>query len=126
LDRKTKGRLAEIAVLKELIAKGYEPYLPFCDNSKYDMLAIKEKKLIKISIKYTATRGKTKTKETWSVSLKQVSRRANNAVAVTLFNPEDWDMLAVYIGPEDRVVLIPIDETFNATTGIYLPARLTR
>jgi hypothetical protein len=74
----------------------------------------------RVSIKYTSERGDTKSKVTWAVSLRQVSRRANNTVSVTKFNPNDWDIVAVYIGPEDRVVLKAIDSNFTNTTGIYV------
>lgn len=35
MDRKTKGRLAEVKALAHFIEQGYECYLPFSDCSKW-------------------------------------------------------------------------------------------
>lgn len=120
MDRKTKGRLAEAAALKYFVSLGYEVYMPFCDNSKYDMLVVIAGRLNRVSVKFTSVRAKTQSREAWSVKLCQTSRRNNGICHVDKFNPNDWDILAVYVGPRDEVVLIPVDETFKATTEVYV------
>jgi hypothetical protein len=113
MNRKTKGRLAEAAVLKHAIKLGYEPYMPFCDNAKYDMLLLIDSKPYKVTIKFTSVRtpsGK------WHVELRQISRRNDSNVHIDKFNPDAYDILAVYIEPEDRVELIPCN--FNNRSGI--------
>ena len=56
MDRKTKGRLAEVKVFAYLIENGYEVYLPFSNNSKYDAISVKDGIVKRISIKYTSAK----------------------------------------------------------------------
>jgi Holliday junction resolvase len=102
MDRKTKGRLAEAKVLSFLIENGYEVYLPFSNNSKYDVIAYKDGVVKRISIKFTSTR---KPSGTWTVEMRQIFR-GNNKITIHKFDRNEFDIVAVYIGPEDKIVLI--------------------
>lgn len=113
MDRKTKGRLAEIKVLSYFIENGYEVYTPFCDNSKYDLLVYKDRQLQRVSIKFTSAQAES---GKWKVGLRQVSRRGNNTTHVDNFDHDAYDLVAAYIGPEDRVAIVPV--TFTAKTEI--------
>lgn len=118
MDRKTKGRLGELKVLAYLTELGYELYTPFADNSKFDVVAYKDGLLSRVSVKFTSQI--TRNGKNWSVTIKQVSRRNDGAVKVDKFDHDDYDILAVYIGPEDRVVLVPTS-SFTATTALVIP-----
>ncbi|QZE11491.1 PDDEXK endonuclease [Streptomyces phage Jada] len=116
MDRKTKGRLGEVKVLAYFIENGYEVYTPFSDCSKYDMIAIKDGVVNRVSVKYSgaqAPSGK------WIVGLVQTSRRNNGEIKETKFNKDQYDIVAVYIGPEDRVELISASE-IPGKTAIYV------
>jgi len=115
MDRKTKGRLAEAAVIKEMILLGYEVYTPFSDCAKYDLLARQGTEILRVTVKYCSTQTDS---GGYLVELRQVSRRNNSTVQVDKFDPADFDILAVYIGPEDRVVLKKVD--FSNTRGITI------
>jgi hypothetical protein len=113
MDRKTKGRLAEVKVLSHFIEQGYEVYTPFCDNSKFDLLVYKDRQMQTVSIKYTSSKWPS---GSWRVGLRQQSRRNNGEMRTQNFDHEANDLVAAYIGPEDRVVVIPVD--FEAKTEI--------
>jgi hypothetical protein len=67
MDRKTKGRLAEAKDIAYLIENGYEVYLPFSNNSKYDVIAFKDGFVKRISIKFTSVQ---KESGTWVVEMR--------------------------------------------------------
>ena len=102
MDRKTKGRLAESKVVSYLIENGYEAYLPFSNNSKYDILAVKDGIIKRISVKFTSVKNKS---GAWAVELRQISRR-NHRINIDKFDNSEYDFVAVYIGPQNKVVLI--------------------
>ena len=103
MDRKTKGRLAEVKVLA---------YLPFSNNSKYDIIALKEGVIKRISVKYTSVKNRY---GSWMVELRQIYR-GNKVIKINKFNNKEFDLLAVYIGPENKVVLI---DSIKAKTRGY-------
>ena len=102
MDRKTKGRLAEAKVTTYLIESGYEVYLPFSNNSKYDVIAIKDGVLKRISTKFTSTKRQS---GAWTIELRQISRRKNK-INIDKFDNSQYDLIAVYIGPKDKVILV--------------------
>lgn len=102
MDRKTKGRLAEAKVFAYLIENGYEVYLPFSNNSKYDVLAFKDDHIKRISIKFTSVQ---RNSGVWAVEMRQISRR-NHAINIDKFDHTQYDLIAVYIGPKDKVILV--------------------
>lgn len=58
LHAKTKGSAGEMAVAKDLMLKGYGVFYELGDNSKIDLIAEKESRLIKIQVKaYTSVNG---------------------------------------------------------------------
>jgi hypothetical protein len=102
MDRKTKGRLAESKVISYLIENGYEVYLPFSDNSKYDVIAVKEGIVKRISIKFTSVK---KPFGSWVVEMRQIYR-GNGNINIDIFDKNTCDLIAVYLGPIDKVILI--------------------
>lgn len=114
MDRKTKGRLAESKVVSYLLENGYGAYLPFSNNSKYDVIAVKDGKLKRISTKYTSVQ---KHSGSWKVEMRQIYR-GKNIINVDKFDQNTCDLIAVYIGPLDKVVLV---EAAKATSlGLYI------
>ena len=106
MDRKTKGRLAEVKVVAYFIENSYEIYLPFSNNSKYDLIAYKDGSLKRVSVKYTSAK---RISGAWAVEMRQISRR-NKYIHIEKFDKARYDIVAVYIGPEDRVVIIEANQ----------------
>jgi hypothetical protein len=102
MNRKTKGRLAEAKVFAYLIEHEYEVYLPFSNNSKYDAIAIKEGILKRISIKFSSVK---KPSGSWIVEMRQIYR-GNNVINIDKFENSTCDLIAVYLGPIDKVVIV--------------------
>lgn len=102
MDRKTKGRLAESKVVSFLIENEYEVYLPFSNNSKYDVIAIKDGILKRVSIKFTSVK---RLSGAWDIEMRQISR-GNNKINISKFDSSQFDLVAVYIGPKDKVILV--------------------
>ena len=113
MDRKTKGRLAEAKVIAYLIENGYEIYLPFSNNSKYDVLAYKEGVIQRVSIKFTSVK---KESGTWKVEMRQIFR-GNGVININRFDSKEYDLIAVYIGPKDKVILVSADKA--TTLALY-------
>ncbi|HSA83618.1 MAG TPA: group I intron-associated PD-(D/E)XK endonuclease [Patescibacteria group bacterium] len=113
MDRKTKGRLAEAKVIAYLIEHGYEVYLPFSNNSKYDVLAQKDSEIKRISIKYTSTKQNT---ATWKVEMRQIYR-GKDMIKIDKFDKTQFDLIAVYIGPKEKVILV--DASKSTKLALY-------
>lgn len=118
MDRKTKGRLAEVKVISYYIENGYEVYIPFSNNSKYDLLAVNDGDLQRVSVKYTSVQRRS---GSWVVELRQISRR-NHYVNIEKFNNKQFDLVAVYVGPKNKVVLV--DASKVKTRSLYLKKNL--
>ncbi|MFH1389812.1 MAG: group I intron-associated PD-(D/E)XK endonuclease [Candidatus Margulisiibacteriota bacterium] len=51
---KDKGNLAEIKVAAFLIEKGFKVLVPWGENNRYDLVAEKENKFLRIQVKYVS------------------------------------------------------------------------
>jgi len=91
------GALGEAAVLKELIKQEYTVFTQFDGQSPFDMVAYKNNVLYRVSVKST----KSLNNNSWQIELRQ--RGLNRS---SYFDPDASDILAIYIEPEDRVILL--------------------
>jgi hypothetical protein len=82
MDRKTKGRLGEAKAIAYLIELGYEIYLPFSNNSRYDVIAVKDGEVKRISIKFTSMK---KPSGSWVVEMRQIYR-GNGIINIDKFD----------------------------------------
>jgi hypothetical protein len=118
MDRKTKGRLAEAKVISYLIEEGYEVYLPFSNNSKYDVLVVKDGIVKRVSTKFTSVKKKS---GSWVVEMRQI-HRGNGVVNIDKFDKTKCDLIAVYLGPIDKVVLI--DASKATPRGLHIQNKI--
>jgi hypothetical protein len=56
-----------------------------------------------VSVKYTSQQLPS---GSWEVTMKNVSRRNHGVIKVDLFDKRQYDMIVVYIGPLDKIVLV--------------------
>ena len=98
-ERKQKGLLAEAKAIFELTKQGYEVFLPYGDCASCDLIALRDGKLSRVSVKYVsyAPDG------SFLVELRNISRRNHGEIAIKKFDSSAVDMVIVYIQPEDRV-----------------------
>lgn len=103
MDIKLKGRLAEAKVITWFVENGYEIYLPMQDCTAVDLIVMKDGVPSRVSVKYTSFKENQK----YRVKLSNVSRQRDGTHVERTFDASSVDLLAVYIGPEDRVVVVP-------------------
>lgn len=123
VERKQKGRIAEAKVIAHFVEHEYEVYIPLSDGSKFDLIIRPPGTFAvqRVSVKYTSSEADS---GNWEVSLRNCSRRNHGKFHVDLFDAAAYDLLAVYIGPEDRVVVLPCDFlNKNTITVGRLPER---
>lgn len=105
------GALGEIAVMKHFLREGYEVYSSVSDNSEYDMIVAKEGTLLKVEVKSTGYLRD----GSYEVQLKSVrANRTGNKIKY--FDNARVDFLAVYIEPEDLVIVYKASEVASRTT----------
>ncbi|HEV2355582.1 MAG TPA: group I intron-associated PD-(D/E)XK endonuclease [Puia sp.] len=118
MDSVQKGRLAEARVTVDLLNQGAEVFIPAFGNAKCDLVAVYQDQAMKIEVKH-ASRYRY---GSYEVSLRQI--RPNRSKMITkLFNAGNSDILAVYIGPLDRVVFL-LSSGFHGRTSVNLNSRL--
>lgn len=100
-DRHKKGLIGELKVITYLVENDYEVYTPVNDNAKFDLIASKDGKLLRVSVKSTSEQ---KANGRYNVELRNISRRNNGEINISYSN--DFDILVVYIISEDRIVII--------------------
>lgn len=95
---KTKGDLSEAKVLSDLIEKGYKILIPFGEDWKFDVVAYRKQKFIKIQCKYDGGRND------GVVSVKCMS---TNNWSIHKYTPMEIDYIAVYHKPSNKCYYVP-------------------
>ena len=72
MHKKTKGSIAEMAVAYRLLKMGWNILFPFGENNRYDLVAERNGKFVKVQVKYVTPRNGTldvncKSSNNWSV-----------------------------------------------------------
>lgn len=96
------GSLSEIKVAAVFAERGYDVFVPWGGKTKADLLVELDGEIKRVQVKGCANESKA---GNWEVHLKSV-RPNKTQNKIINFNSDDCDVLAVYIVPEDRVVLI--------------------
>ena len=52
MHKKTKGSIAELAVAAELVKEGWHILVPYGENTRYDLVAEKDGRFVRIQVKY--------------------------------------------------------------------------
>lgn len=103
-----KSVTGELAAAKHLATLGMEVFFPLGGKTSADLLAVDttDGSVKRIQVKTTSTQARSG--NGWQVQLKSV-RPNRSGSRIKRFNPTDYDLLVVYIEPEDRV------EVFNTS-----------
>ena len=97
------GSLGKAKVICKFLEEDYDVFTELDGKSPFDLVVHKNNVLSRVEIKTTETRNKNDTG--WSVQIKKV-RPNKTGNKIVNFSPEQCDILAVYIRPIDKVVLI--------------------
>jgi len=100
LHAKNKGNIGEMAIAKDLMLQGYSIFYELGDNSKIDLIALKEEKLIKIQVKaYTSKKGE-------CVEVKGYKYGPNYKFK---YKAKDIDVFAIYVLDLDKFFYLKSD-----------------
>lgn len=103
MDNKTKlSSLGEAKVIAEFISRGHDVYTQFSGKGPFDLIVHKEGVLKRVEVKSTSNRTLHDTG--WRVQIRKIrSNKKNNKIYK--FNPDNSDLLAIYIVPLEVVVI---------------------
>ena len=91
---KSKGDLAVVKTIADLISKGFLVFTPFSDHYPFDLIAYKDGICSRLQVKYR-TNGKLDKATHWS---------DRNGVHRKLYSKDDFDYYALYIPDIDKVI----------------------
>lgn len=105
LTSKQKGNLTELQVITYLYSLGYQCSLPYGENSRYDLIADINGKLIKIQVKTASL----KDNNSDAIEFSCRSSRINSTGTVnTRYNKDQIDYFATFWN--NQCYLIPVEE----------------
>jgi PD-(D/E)XK endonuclease len=99
---KKKGDLAELKVATDLVVRGCQLYIPFGEDSDYDLVADYEGRLHRVQVKYTKSDGRVIKVKCYSHSLTGGKVRATKHYTAAMV---DW--IAAYDVTSDRCYYVP-------------------
>jgi hypothetical protein len=99
------GDLAESKVIARLVELGFEVFIPLFCHSPLDLIAVKDEKFIKISVKGSSS----KNGESFVAFIRTV-RTNKTKTKTNPFDSSSCDVVAVYISQLDTVCFIPSNE----------------
>ena len=107
MDIKThSGQVSELKVMADLAAREYHIFNQISGKAPFDIIAYKDNVLKRISIKSTTRDCNTVGK--YPIELRRVrsNKTSNNIYKI---EEDEFDILAVYIFKEDKIVYLPIE-----------------
>ena len=100
------GALVEAKVISKLIEGKFDVFPQLSGKAPFDLVAHRDGYLLRVQVKGTSSRTRY---GSYQVQLKSVrSNRTRNRI--THFDPSQYDILAIYIGPLDKVCFLRSDE----------------
>ena len=105
MHKKTKGSIAEMAVASNLLKRGWNVLFPFGENNRYDLVAEKNGKFLKVQVKYVTPRK----------GVLSVGCKSSNNWSVDKYTPEQVDFIATYDSANNKVYFVP-SSSFNSSS----------
>ncbi len=110
MHKKTKGSIAELAVASRLMKDGWRIALPYGENTRYDLVAERDGRFVRIQVKYvTPKNGKL-----------HVQSRSSNNWSVLAYTAKQIDAIAAYNPVDDSVYFIPVKDIGRTATNLRL------
>jgi len=100
LSKKAKGTIAELAVAKKFIEKGWRVLFPYGENHPYDLVAEKDEKFLKVQVKYCTPKG----------GILVVNCRSSNNWSVLHYTAKDIDLIAAYNPKDQKIFYVPVSQ----------------
>jgi Holliday junction resolvase-like predicted endonuclease len=105
MHKKTKGSIAEMMVASRLMEKGWKILFPFGENSRYDLVAEKEGKFVRVQVKYVTPKN----------GALDVGCKSSNNWTVDKYTADQIDFIAVYNSENKDVYFVPSSK-FNSSS----------
>ena len=96
MHKKTKGSIAELATALQLTKEGFTISFPFGENQRYDLVAERSGKFLRIQVKYSTPKNGTL----------RVNCQSSNNWSVRSYTSEDIDLIAVYDGLKGDIYFV--------------------
>lgn len=107
MHKKTKGSIAEMVVAAKLMEKEWKVLFPFGENCRYDLVAEKDGKFVRVQVKYVTPRN----------GALDVGCKSSNNWNVDKYTAEQVDFIAVYDSQNKDVYFVPSSK-FNSSSII--------
>ncbi len=114
MDTKIKGDLAESAVIKDSMLRGYKVAIPFGDDWRYDLIVQRHNNLERVQVKYIESDRNKLFIRCYSSSMTK-SRYIENK-----YTADEIDWIAVYDKTTDRCFYISSNVLGNGRTSITI------
>ncbi|MDO8729574.1 MAG: group I intron-associated PD-(D/E)XK endonuclease [Candidatus Omnitrophota bacterium] len=114
MHKKTKGTIAELHVCADLIKQGWHILLPYGENQRYDVVAEKEGRFLRIQVKYVTPKD----------GRLYVNCQSSNNWSVEPYTSAQIDVIAAFNPQDHRVYYVPVREICKTKMALRLePAK---
>lgn len=110
MDKKTKGGIAELAVAAKLMKIGWSVAFPYGERSRYDLIAEKKGKFIRVQVKYSTPKN----------GALRVNCRSSNNWSVLRYTADQIDVIAAYNPEDGQIYFIPANEINGSVMNLRL------
>jgi hypothetical protein len=126
----SKGDIGVARAIADLIERGYDVMIPFDSTSPFDLIAYKDKRFIRISVKYRKTaKGGTLAvpAERTIIANSKIVRTANREIdLICIFHPDSGRCYYLLPSPSRNVQKIRVTPTLNGQRkGVTMLSDLT-
>lgn len=97
MHKKTKGAIAELQVCADLMKRGWRVLIPYGENNRYDVVAERNAKFVRIQVKYVTPKD----------GALYVNCRSSNNWSVLPYTVDQIDVIAVFNPRDNEVYYIP-------------------
>ncbi|MFH1745218.1 MAG: group I intron-associated PD-(D/E)XK endonuclease [bacterium] len=97
LHKKTKGDIAEMRIAADLLEKGWHVLFPYGENNRYDLVAEKSGKFIRVQVKYVTPKN----------GSLDVNCRSSNNWNVVSYTAKEIDYIGVFDSDSENIYYIP-------------------
>ena len=97
MHKKTKGSVAELVVAARLMRDGWHVLIPYGENTRYDLVAERDGRFVRIQVKYVTPKNGTL----------EVNCQSSNNWSVLPYSSKEIDVIAVYNPTDQQVHYVP-------------------
>jgi len=110
-----KGRRGEAAIIAEFVNRDYDIYMPIFGNADFDMIVAKDGRTYRVEVKTSAYEVRP---NKYEVQLRSV-RPNKTENRIKKFDASRSDLLAIYIIPTNRVVVLD-SKDYDGRTSVII------